>query len=205
MSHVKRIVFWTILLIGSAVLFYMWATNQMFMIQSEESAYVESLVAVPPVHKKIEILSEFYTISTSSLMQVLLQKDLDINEWSSSTLKISSTTIDTTDFAFIFPNKKNVLYQNCTYKIDTDLGDALKPNYMGVLLVDAGTQKDIKSRDSGLIHSLTFKENKFLWSVGNIWPGEYYLLISMIDGKDVVVKSEKFYIYEKPEGYVCEK
>lgn len=205
MSHVKRIVFWTILLIGSAVLFYFWATNQMFIIKSEELAYVEPLTVTPSVQKDIKIDPEFYTISTSSLMQILLQKDLDINEWSSSTLKISSTTIDSTDFEFIFPNKKSVLYQNCTYKVDLDLGDSLIPNYIGALLVDAGTQKEVKPKDSGLIYSLTFKDNRFLWSVGNIWPGEYYLSIPIIDGKEVVVKSEKFSIEEKPEGYVCEK
>lgn len=204
MSHVKRIVFWTILLIGSAVLFYFWATNQMFIIKSEELAYVEPLTNIS-VQKEMKITPEFYTIATSSLMQILLQKDLDLNEWSSSTLKISSTTIDSTGFEFISPNKKSVLYQNCTYKIDLDLGDSLKPNYIGVLLVDAGTQKEVKPKDSGFVHSITFKDNRFLWSVGNIWSGEYYLSIPMIDGKEVVVKSEKFFIEEKPEDYVCEK
>lgn len=203
MSHVKRIVFWTILLIGLAVLFYFWAINQMHIIQSEEMVYTEPLIT-ESVQKDIKPDPKFYTVSTSSLMQILLQKDLDIREWSSSTLKIGSFKIDSTDFTFNFPNKKSVLYQNCTYKVDLDLGDTLKPNYMGVLLVDAGTQKEIGSKDSGLVYSLTFKENKFLWSVGNIWPGEYYLMISMIEGNDVVVKSEKFYIEKKARGYVCE-
>ncbi len=204
MSHVKRIVFWTILLIGSAVLFYFWSTNQMLMIKAEESVYSEPQTALS-VQKEVIITPKFYTVSTSSFMKILTMKDLDLNEWSSSTLKISSTTIDSTDFAFNFPNEKSLLYQNCTYRVELDFGDSLKPNYMGVLLVDAGTQKEVKSKDSGLIYSSTFKENIFLWSVGNIWPGEYYLSIPMIEGKEVVVKSKKFIIEEKPEGYVCKK
>lgn len=205
MSHVKRIFVWTILLIGSAVLFYMWANNQMFMIQKEESAYVEPLIVVSPMPKVASSSAEFYTVSTSSLMQILMEKDLNKDEWSSSTLKISSTTIDSTDFSFVFPNRSSDLYQGCTYRIDLDLGTSTQPNYMGVLLVDLGTQKEVKAKDSGLVYSLTFKDQKFLWSVGNIWPGEYYLSIPMINGKEVVVKSERFSIYEKPEGYVCEK
>jgi hypothetical protein len=205
MSHTKRIVFWIILLIGSAVLFYFWATNQMFMIQKEESTYIEPLMVVSAIHEEVQNTPEFYVISTSSTIQILMQKDLDLKEWSSSTLKMSSTTIDSTDFSFIFPNKNNDLYQNCTYKVELDLGDTLKPNYIGVLLVDLGTQKEVKAKDSGLMYSLTFKDQKFLWSVGNVWPGEYYLSIPIIDGKDVVVKSERFSIEEKPEGYVCEK
>jgi hypothetical protein len=136
-------------------------------------------------------------------MQILIQKDLDKNEWSSSTLKISSTTIDSTKFSF--SNKKDNLYQGCTYDIDLDLGDTVNINYVGVLLVDSGTKKEIISKDSGLIHSTTFKNNRFRWSVGNVWPGEYYLSIVMIDGHDVLVKSEKFFIEEKPEVYICEK
>ncbi len=205
MSHAKRIIFWTIFLIGSAVLFYFWSINQMRIIKSEEVLYVENTIAAVPNTDIVEKKPEFYTISTSSPLQILLEKDLDKEEWSSSTLKISSTTIDSTDFEFIFPNKKSVLYQNCTYRVDVDLGDSLVPNYIGVLLVDAGTQKEVKSKDSGLVYSLTFKNNSFLWSVGNIWPGQYYLSIPMIDGKDTVIKSEKFSIQEKPQGYVCEK
>lgn len=206
MSHVKRIIFWTILLIGSAVLFYFWSINQMRMIKSEELTYsqpVYSTSTAPDliVDKKIE----YYEISTSSAMQILLEKDLDKDLWSSSTLKISSTTIDSTDLSFINPNEKSVLYQNCTYDIDLDLGDLIKPNYIGVVLIDAGTQNEVKSKDSGLMYSVTFKENRFKWSVGNVWPGEYYLSTPTIDGQEVIVKSKKFLIEIKSEEYGCEK
>jgi hypothetical protein len=205
MSHAKRIIFWTILLIGSAVLFYFWATNQMRIIKSEEMAHVKSLSIMSSVVNVVKIDTVFYTIATSSSMQILLEKNLDKNEWSSSTLKISPTTIDSTDFSFIYPNEKSVLYQNCTYDVRLNLGDSLKPNYIGVVLVDAGTQKEVKSKDSGLVYSLTFKDNRFKWSVGNIWSGEYYLHIPIVDGQEVVIKSKKFSIEMKPEGYICEK
>lgn len=175
MSHVKRIFVWTILLIGSAVLFYMWATNQMYMIEAEKTQISEPLMVVSPVSDKAEPVPEFYTASASSSMQILLEKDLNKDEWSSSTLKISSTTIDSTDFSFIFPNKRSLIYQGCTYRIELDLGTSTPANYMGVLLVDVGTQKEVRAKDSGLVYSLTFKDQKFLWSVGNVWPGEYYL------------------------------
>ena len=203
MSHIKRIVFWTILLIGSAVLFYFWATNQMFEIESQKVLVPEPVIAVSPVLD--EKVPEFYIVSTSSLMQILMEKDLNKDEWSSSTLKISSSTIDSNVFSFISPDRNSNIYQNCTYKVELDLGTSTEPDYIGVILIDAGTQKQVQPKDSGLVYSLTFKDKKFLWSVGNIWPGEYYLSIPMIDGREVVVKSEKFSIFEKPEGYVCEK
>ena len=203
MSHIKRIVFWTILLIGSAVLFYIWATNQMYEIESQKVLVPEPVIAVSPVLD--EKVPEFYIVSTSSLMQILMEKDLNKDEWSSSTLKISSSTIDSNVFSFISPDRNSNIYQNCTYKVELDLGTSTEPDYIGVILIDAGTQKQVQPKDSGLVYSLTFKDKKFLWSVGNIWPGEYYLSIPMIDGREVVVKSEKFSIFEKPEGYVCEK
>jgi hypothetical protein len=44
-----------------------------------------------------------------------------------------------------------------------------------------------------------------LWTVGDVWVGEYYLSIPMIEGLSTVVKSNKFLIEDKPEGYVCEQ
>lgn len=130
---------------------------------------------------------------------------MDKNIWSSSTLQISTTTIDSTDLGFIFPGDVSVLYQNCTYKVDLDFGDNLKVNYLGVLLVDAGTQKEVSVKDSGLIYSISIKDNSFLWSVGNVWSCEYYLSIPVVNGVETIIKSKKFLIEEKPEGYICKK
>jgi hypothetical protein len=179
--------------------------NQINLINKEEMYNPEKIIDITqPAVENFDTPSKFYILSTSSPLQILLERDLDKNEWSSSTLKISSTTIDSTKFSFIFPNKKTILYQNCTYDIDLDLGENIKPNYIGVTLADAGTQKEVKSKDSGLIYSLTFKNNSFKWSVGNIWPGEYYLAIYVIDGQDVLIKSEKFFIEQKIYGDICE-
>lgn len=202
MSHVKRILFWTILLTGSAVLFYLWSKQQIKIIEDKNMKYFESTVISTPIIEKEEELIKYYQISASSSVQILLQKDLDKNEWSTSTLKISTTTIDGLDFGFIYPNKNANLYQNCKYKISLNIGEVLKPNYIGVLLFDAGNEKEVDSKQSGLVHSLTLIQNQFLWSVGNIWPGEYYLLISTIDGQDVNIKSEKFFI-NKNLGESC--
>ena len=86
------------------------------------------------------------------------------------------------------------MYTGCTYNIKLDLGEDVKPNYLGVDLFDAGTKKKIPIKDSGLINSLTFKNSIFRWSVGDIWPGQYYLQIMLIDGLDIKVKSKTFFI-----------
>jgi hypothetical protein len=70
-------------------------------------------------------------------------------------------------------------------------------------LIDFGTQKDVSAKNSGLINSLTFKDKVFRWAVGDIWPGDYYLLIPMMDGLDVKIKSQRFHIETGIEDEDC--
>lgn len=49
MVHVKRITVWTLILIGSTVLFYLLANNQMYMIKSEEVVFVQPIYSTSTV------------------------------------------------------------------------------------------------------------------------------------------------------------
>jgi len=189
MSDLKRITIWVFLLIGSALLFYLWSHARIQEIN--ENIMVDDYI---PVVKKTEDKSMYYVYSSSTSIQILLDRNLNKEEWSTSTLKISTSTIDDKDFNFKIPDSNSVFYTGCTYDIELDLGSDFKPDYIGVQLFDFGTQKKVDLKSSGLINSLTIKDSIFRWSVGDIWPGDYYLFIPMINGLDVKIKSKKFRI-----------
>jgi len=199
MSDLKRITIWVFLLIGSSFLFYLWSHARIKEIN--ESVYVVDSY-IPIVKNNVET-KDYYSYASSTLMQVLLDKDLNKEEWSTSTLKISTSTIDDTDFNFKTPDSKSVLYAGCTYNIELDLGADFKPNYLGIQLFDFGTQKNVDLKSSGLVNSLTIKDSVFKWSVGDIWPGDYYLFIPMINGLDVKIKSKKFHIEKRVFDEKC--
>lgn len=193
MDNIKRITIWVFLLVGSAFLFYLWSKERIREIE-EMSTVTE--VYIPVVKNDMATTSNnlYYKYSSTTPFQILLERGLNRDEWSTSTLKISTSTIDDKDFEFIFPDSRSTLYTNCTYDIKLNLGESLKPNYFGVKLIDFGTQKDIFAKNSGLINSLTFKDSVFRWTVGDVWPGDYYLLIPMMDGLDIKIKSQRFRI-----------
>lgn len=190
MSDLKRITIWVFLLIGSSFLFYLW--SQARIKEINESVYVVN--SYTPIVKNTVKTKDYYPYGSSNVMQILLDKDLDKDVWSTSTLKISTSTIDDIDFNFKTPDSKSVFYAGCTYDVELDFASDFKPDYIGVKLIDFGTQKEVDIKSNGLIKSLTLKDSVFKWSVGDIWPGDYYLFIPMINGLDVKIKSEKFRI-----------
>jgi hypothetical protein len=200
MSNTKRITIWVFLLIGSAFLFYLWANQRIYEIRTQNDADI--YIDIPKTILK-KSTDDYYKYSTSTPFQILLEKDLDMNIWSTTTLKIATSSLDDKDFNFIYPDKTTTLYSGCTYEIKLDLHDKISPNYIGIQLIDSGSGKSVSNKDSGLINSISFKNNIFRWTVGDIWPGQYYLFIPLIDGVDVKIKSQKFKIEKDLNNSNC--
>ena len=69
-------------------------------------------------------------------------------------------------------------------------------------LVDAGTRETTGPIASGLARENKIEPNSqsLDWKVGVVWPGEYFILISKINGVEIETKSKFFMIHEIPEG-----
>lgn len=107
----------------------------------------------------------------------------------------STSTIE--DFVIISPQKGSVVNIGCNYDITWQSSTTVKS--IGIALIDAGTLKPAGPIASGL--SATSSETPLAslnWKVGNVWPGEYYISISKINGQDTNKKSGTFTINESP-------
>jgi len=67
-------------------------------------------------------------------------------------------------------------------------------------LIDAGSRETIEPVISGLAKENEIEPNSqsLAWKVGAIWPGEYYIKISKLDG--FVLRSGVFTIKKTPEN-----
>ncbi len=193
MSDIKRIITWIFVLLGGTFLFYLWSNARMEEIKDLDT-YTEEY---KPVIK--QDVKKYYIYSTSTNIQVLLSKMLIDNNQSTSTLLLANS-VDYERYNFIKPKKDQILYKGCTYDIALDFADGDSPEYMGISLADFGTKKFVSKDISGLKNSITLKDNSFKWYIGDIWPGEYYLMVSMINGVDVNVVSNKFIIQDSIDG-----
>lgn len=69
-------------------------------------------------------------------------------------------------------------------------------------LVDAGTRENVGPIASGLARAYEIKSGSqgLEWKVGVVWPGEYFILISEINGIEKEVESKYFMIHKMPEN-----
>jgi hypothetical protein len=64
----------------------------------------------------------------------------------------------------------------------------------------AGTQKPAGPIASGLAPTTTAEKLESIpWSIGQVWPGEYFILVSNINGINTKEKSAKFMISSMPK------
>lgn len=175
MKDNKRIVFFVTLLIGGTLTFGFW-----------------SLYHFNKVFSNLDELSRdgvVYKTQKNIIASTTLNTDL------------STTTIVSEDvgFKFIFPENKTDVYKGCQYKISWK--SLSKINYIELSLVDAGTKEVIGPIAGGVPKNLSGSDLlDFSWKVGNVWPGEYYILISNINNNPVREKTKIINIKEIPEG-----
>lgn len=177
MSNWKRISLIVFVLIGGTVAFGYWSTNQFNLaFNSLDTSYLAS------THEAYSFLKrEVHLASTSP--------------------QISESSASTTDIvlSFSFPKKGFNIYSGCTYEIPLQSSTTIAS--IEAALVDRGTRDLIDTTKSGLAKEVTFEaaSQNFKWKVGSVWPGEYYIETSKINGSDIQTKSEIFLINRMPE------
>jgi hypothetical protein len=199
MKDWKRIFLVVSLLIGATLTFGNWSLNRF-------NDVFDSIMATPVVIT-IPVSSRLQEVETSTSTTMITASST--NATSTATSTASSTTqlvlndLDT-NFELIFSPAKGAVYVGCTYEISWTASTTI--NSLSTALIDAGTGKP-----TGPIASRLAKENiiavpsqNLKWKVGVVWPGEYYISISSVNGVDFDTKSKKFLIMEIPSGLAVE-
>src|SRR3989338_6532397 len=180
MKDWKRIVLVVFLLLGATLSFGYWSLNQFDVVFDR----FDSLIASPAT-----IIYPADTQSTAS----------ETSTPATSTTPTDQNNVDS-KFQLIFSTRKSVVYIGCTYEISWLASTTIKS--LETALIDAGTRKP-----TGPVASGISKENipdddsqSLKWKEGVVWPGEYFISISNVNGVATDERSQKFIINEIPNG-----
>ena len=177
MSNWKRISLIIFVLIGGTVAFGYWSINQFNLaFNSLDTSYLAST-------------HEAYSS---------LKREVNLASTSPQVSEISASSTDM-EVSFSFPKKGFNIYSGCTYEIPLQSSTTLAS--LEASLVDRGTKDLIDTTKSGLAKEIKIESDSsnFKWKVGSVWPGEYYIQTSKINGSDIQTKSEIFLINRMPE------
>jgi hypothetical protein len=180
MGYWKRILIVTCCLVGGAGCFYYWSLGQFNQAFSQlDVAYNSSALVVAP--EIAPIVTDTATSTASTTMAV-----------STSPVGIIS------DIFFTFPVRGKTVYSGCTYDVAWTASSTV--NSIDLSLVDAGTQKSLGPVTSGITAHIADKRiTGMQWKVGTVWPGNYYIGISQLNGTEVKMRSPKFIIEAIPD------
>lgn len=177
MKSWKRITLMTFILIGGTAFFGYWSLNQFNNVFDNLSA---SYVA-----NTLPITSSFKT-------------DVGL---ASTPPEIAGELATSTDLelSFTFPQKNSEVYIGCTYELSWQSSTTVTA--LETVLIDAGTREPAGPIASGLAEENTIEKDSqnLKWKVGIVWPGEYYIKVSKMNGVKAEFRSKVFEISKIPE------
>lgn len=197
----QRIILVTFVLIGGTAFFGYWSLNQ-FDSVFDTLSYLDTAntsVLISSSKKDVEVAStslpEIFATSTSEIISGLAT--------ATTTSEIATST--SLEFYLTFPKEGDELYIGCMYELP--LQSSMVISSLDTSLIDAGTREAIGPVASGLA-----RENKISsasqildWKIGAVWPGEYYIKMSNINGVDLENKSKVFKINKISGGVSIEE
>lgn len=192
-----RIILVTFVLIGGATFFGFWSIGQFdqafddFSQANAQFAY-SSLLRKDVLGKKLA--------STTPVISGVVATSTDLNLVStSSEMTLGVATLTNPQLSFSFLQSDTKVYTECTYSISWD--PFIKVDSLEIDLVDATTGILVEANTSGFAKENILEEDSdhLDWKVGGVLPGEYFILISKINGIEREVRSKYFMIYNMPE------
>ena len=166
-----RIVLVIFMLLGATLSFGYWSLNKF-------DAVFDSLIAspaaiIPPVHSR-PIVSETSSTTLASSTPPIDQNDLD------------------SKFQLIFSPKKTGVYIGCTYEISWLASTTIKS--LETTLIDACTRQPAGPVASGISKENIIDDDSqsLKWKVEVVWPGDYLISISNVNGVATDERSQKF-------------
>lgn len=176
MSNYRRISFIVFVLVGGAISFGYWSVSEF------DTAFQNIDQSLASTHEAYDFLKQ--------------RNEEKIIQTEPEEVAATSTNIE---LSFIFPEKGANLYIGCTYDLNFISSSTI--SYIDATLFDAGNKKEIIDSSSGLNEENNIQKDfqNIKWKVGAVWPGEYYIQTSKINGSDIQTKSEIFLINRMPE------
>lgn len=200
MNSWKRIILVIFILIGGTMSFGYWSINQFDNAFDNLSA---SYVAIAlPVFSSFKKDTGLASTSPEISETLATSTDETILAITSTTTTATATPITATstdlELSFTFPQKGDKVHTGCTYQISWQSSTTI--NSLGTTLIDAGIGKVAGPIASGLAKENSIEEDSqnLEWKVGNVWPGEYYIKVSKINGVDTETRSKVFIINRMP-------
>jgi len=145
-------------------------------------------------------------LAAENITSTFLLNEIRNNRISTTTLGSASSTATTSatstdvSFAIVFPPKNEDVYIGCSYQVPLVSSTTIRS--LETALIDAGTGEATGPIASGLAkeNSVDASSQSFIWKIGAVWPGEYVISVSKIDGVEASTKSKYFVIDKIPEG-----
>ena len=210
MKNFVRIFLICFVLVGSTAFFVYHSLNSFNNIIDNLSASTFAIAKLPPIlfsdktNKEQIPTSTLETISTSatSTETSTTTETIPISTVSTTTETISTSTEDL-KLSFIFPKKNSKVYIGCTYQLSFHSSTTIR--LLETALIDAGAIETIDPIASGLARENKIEPNSqsLDWKVGAVWPGEYYIRVSGVNGVDLENYSKVFTISKMPKGTKC--
>lgn len=123
-----------------------------------------------------------------------------------ATDKDTSDAVPAPEVSFTFPTEGEELYIGCGYQVTwetatTTSTSSVAVTSLDIALVDAGTKEVMGPIASGLSGTSTEEGLAYLdWTIGDVWVGEYYLLVSKVNEQEISKESGVFTIQKIPKG-----
>lgn len=194
MKNWRRIFLICFVLVGSTAFFVFYSLRQLNKAFDDITASSFAAAERPP------ILFSDKTNKDKDKEQVPISAPETVSTPATPPETVSTPAAPTDlKLSFIFPKENDEVYIGCTYRLLFQSSAAIR--LLEAELFDAGAIKAIEPDASGLA-----RENKIApgsqsldWKVGMVWPGEYYLEVTNINGVDAKIYSGDFTIIKMPK------
>lgn len=200
MKNWIRIFLVCFVLIGGTAFFAYQALNQFNNALDDLSASSFAIAKIPPSPLLISDKKNKEKISTSTPdPETISTSTPEIILASATSTDLSATTTDL-KVSFIFPKENSEVYIGCTYQLSFRASTTI--HSLETTLIDDGSIKAVEPTASGLAMENKIKpgSQSLDWKVKFVWPGEYYIKVSNINGVDLENYSEVFTIRKMPKN-----
>jgi len=189
----KRIILVIFVLIGGVIFFRYWSINQFNQAFDDLSAFSYVAIVNTPSFFSDKTKKEQTPTTTPEIISTPATS-------TDETIILSAGTSADLELSFTFPQKNDEVYIGCAYQLSWQSSTTI--SLLKTALVDAGTRESMGPIASGLAKENAIEKDSqnLSWKVGVVWPGEYYIKVSNINGVDLETRSKVFTISKIPEG-----
>ncbi len=198
----RRIVFIVSVLIGGAASFGVWSFQQFNSVFENLAAAYSAIT--PIVREQLTATPIISVTATSTDSTDLPQVGAGQATSTATTTEASAASsqqegIDP-KFKLVFPSNISSVYTGCTYEISWVASTTIRS--LEVALIDIGTKEASGPIASGLAKKYDIKADfqRLDWKVGGVWPGEYYIEVSKVNGIKTESRSKFLEISKMPAG-----